>query len=161
MWTVQSWYISNIFRKRTYNWFLKGTTFSSCMYKICIVKINDLQVFKKRWCLSWIDVTIITDLTYGGAIIRLRWADGISGLKLLLMLDRLTFLQVKGGELETNFLEIFPCYANIFMFNNRKNNEFLKKWIMIWNLHSMTNLAGWLRQWWFHTALWKATFLIS
>jgi hypothetical protein len=29
----------------------------------------------------------------------------------------------------------------------RENNQFLKKWIMImiWNLHSMTKLSGWLR----------------
>ena len=42
---------------------------------------------------------------------------------------------------------IWSCYANIFVFTDCKDNQFLKKWIMImiWNLHSMTKSSGWLR----------------
>jgi hypothetical protein len=41
---------------------------------------------------------------------------------------------------------IWSCYANISVFIDRENNRFLKKWIMImiWYLHSMTKLSGWL-----------------
>jgi hypothetical protein len=44
---------------------------------------------------------------------------------------------------------VWSCYANISVFIDRKNNQFLKKWIMImiYNLHSMTKLSGWLRHW--------------
>ena len=42
---------------------------------------------------------------------------------------------------------ILSCYANILVFTDYKNNQFLKKriMIMIWNLHSMTKSSGWLR----------------
>jgi hypothetical protein len=43
--------------------------------------------------------------------------------------------------------DIWWCYANISVFIDREINRFLKKWIMtmIWYLHSMTKLSGWLR----------------
>ena len=40
---------------------------------------------------------------------------------------------------------IWSCYGNISVLIKRENNQFLKKWIMIWNLHSMTKLSGWPR----------------
>jgi hypothetical protein len=45
--------------------------------------------------------------------------------------------------------KIWSCYANIPVFIDRENKRFLKKWIMImmWYLHSMTKLSGWLRHW--------------
>ena len=46
-------------------------------------------------------------------------------------------------------LTIKSRYANIFVFIDCENNQFLKKWIMIiiWNLHSGTKSSGWLRCW--------------
>jgi hypothetical protein len=47
---------------------------------------------------------------------------------------------------------IWSCFGNIFVFIHRENNQFLKKsrMIMIWNLHGMTKLSGWLRHWMYH-----------